>query len=62
MNGFKNYVNEHGLTARQVGERIGLSVYTVRAYMQGSRCPGRKTLKKIADEFQVSIEEVYKWF
>ena len=61
-NGFKRYMDSHGLTAREVGEQVGISLHTVRAYMQGTRFPGRKTIKEMSNVFHLPVETVYKWF
>lgn len=48
----------HGLTQEQLGKKIGVSKVSISGYENGNRTPDLATLKKIADVFGVSLDEL----
>lgn len=47
---------QHGLTMRELGEKIGVSESTISLYETGKREPNYETLLKIAELFNVSVD------
>lgn len=60
-NGFKTFCESNGLTAREVAEKLGVSIYTVRAYMQGTRFPNRNFLRSFEKVYGVDYRGVFNW-
>lgn len=60
-NGFKKFCDSNGITAREVAEKLGLSIHTVHAYMQGTRFPNRNILRKFETVYGVDYRDVFDW-
>ncbi len=60
MNAFKRHRLLRGWTARQVADRLGISVKVYYYYENGARFPHVKRLKEIADLYGVAMEEFIK--
>lgn len=56
---FKIYCEDHGYTARYIAETVGISRFTVLAYMQGVRFPSRKTLKLMNERLEDFDYEIF---
>lgn len=54
---FKSYCETHGYTAREIATLVGVSLHTVRSYMQGARYPSRKVMK-VMDEKLKNFDSV----
>ena len=61
QNGFKIFCQDNGYTAREVAEKLGVSLYAVRAYMQGTRFPNRRVLKRFEDVYGIDYRDVFDW-
>lgn len=49
---------EHGLTQEQLGKKIGVSKVSISGYENGIRTPDVETLKKLADVFDIPLDEL----
>ena len=49
------------MTQGELGERIGVTRQTVAAIEQGKYSPTLETAFKIADVFEVRLDEVFRW-
>ena len=49
------------MTQAELGERIGVTRQTVAATEQGKYSPTLETAFRIADVFDVGLEEVFRW-
>ena len=49
------------MTQAELGERIGVTRQTVAAIEQGKYSPTLETAFRIADVFDVGLEEVFRW-
>lgn len=49
------------MTQAELGERIGVTRQTVAAIEQGKYSPTLETAFRIADVFEVRLEEVFGW-
>lgn len=54
----KKYREASGMTAKTLADRVGISDTTYRNYENTDRQPDYKTLKKIAKELQVSVDQL----
>ena len=54
-NRIKELRTKHGMTAKEFAESIGVSRPSISNYESGRQIPGDKTLKKIAETYNVSI-------
>ena len=59
---FKSYCEANGYTARDVATMVGVSMYTVRSYIQGVRYPSRKVMKVMDEKLKDfdSVKIFYK--
>lgn len=58
-NVIKKYRKERGLTQKDLGELIGVSNTAVANYENGYRAPLQDTLFKIAEVFEISVNELF---
>jgi putative transcriptional regulator len=49
------------MTQAELGERIGVTRQTVAAIEQGKYSPTLETAFRIADIFEVGLDEVFRW-
>jgi putative transcriptional regulator len=49
------------MTQAELGERIGVTRQTVAAIEQGKYSPTLETAFRIADVFEVGLDEVFRW-
>jgi len=49
------------MTQAELGEKIGVTRQTVAAIEQGKYSPTLETAFKIADVFDVPLDEVFRW-
>jgi len=49
------------MTQAELGERIGVTRQTVAAIEQGKYSPTLETAFKIADVFDVRLDQVFRW-
>ncbi len=49
------------MTQAELGERIGVTRQTVAAIEQGKYSPSLETAFRIADVFEVALDEVFTW-
>ncbi len=54
----KELRTKHGITAKQLGEIIGVAESTISLYETGKRYPNYSTLMKIADHFNVTVDYI----
>lgn len=52
------YRKERGLTQVQLAERLGVSQATIAMYETGTRTPTLRAAKRIADFFNVRIDDI----
>ncbi|MCK8826030.1 helix-turn-helix domain-containing protein [Fuchsiella alkaliacetigena] len=52
----KKLIKEHNLLQKDFAKKIGFSKSTVTMWIRGDREPDNKTLRKIADFFNVSVD------
>lgn len=60
-NRVKDYREEKGLTQRELGDVVGVTRQTVAAIEQRRYSPSLETAFRIANEFGVSIGQVFTW-
>lgn len=58
--GLREYRVLANMTQRELGEKVGVTGQAIGHYESGQRKPTLETAKKIADVFNVSIEEIFK--
>lgn len=49
------------MTQAELGERVGVTRQTIAAIEQGKYSPTLETAFKIADVFEVKLDEVFSW-
>ena len=52
----RNLLSDRGITQKQLAKNLNIAASTLGNYIQDSREPDFKTLKQLADYFQVSID------
>lgn len=50
---------EKGYTQKQLGELIGVKSVTIRSYENGTREPKIKTMKKLSEILEKSVQELF---
>lgn len=58
MKGLKKKRKEYGKTLREVAEYLGVTLRTVFNYESGRTEPNNATLKKLAEYFNCTIDEL----
>ena len=58
----KNKMLMKGITQKELAEKIGISRQTVSKYIAGTALPGYTILKRIADVFNCTVEDLYLVF
>lgn len=56
---FKRWCVENNLTSRNISEEVGISMSTVRSYMQGQRVPSRRTALKLEKAYGIDTRELF---
>lgn len=52
----KKLIDSRGINQQQLADAIGLSHVSIYYYVEGKKAPGTKTLKKIANYFNVTTD------
>lgn len=52
----KELIDSRGINQQQLADAIGLSHVSIYYYVEGKKSPGTKTLKKIANYFNVTTD------
>lgn len=58
MEGLKKKRKQKKLTQVELAEKIGVSTRTISQYEENNRFPRKETLKKLADFFECTIDEL----
>lgn len=58
QNRIREVRKQHGLTMKQLGDKVGLSESTISQYENGKRQPANETLLKFRELFNVSVDEL----
>lgn len=58
MEGLKKKRKQKKLTQIELAEKIGVSTRTISQYEENNRFPRKETLKKLADFFECTIDEL----
>lgn len=58
-NKFREWAKANNITAAEIGQRVGVSKYTVYAYFRGERLPSRNVEKRMETEFGIDTRRMF---